>query len=218
MRPSFPGAKKLSLAPLPFIRGRRLGTLLPVRAPEQSPGFRLFGEREGISVGPVLNFQTRRNEKDVGAAADNVGFTVEPGAFFQAFVRPDIRVRVEARHEIGGHDAFVGDVMADHVLRPSDNRFVVNIGPRLRLSDLKYESALFRRDAGAVSEPRMPAYTPGGGIYSVGAGLGVLYQFTPAWGAYGYAEYERLTGDAAGSPIVRRFGSRDQLSLGLAAT
>jgi outer membrane protein len=32
---------------------------------------------------------------------------------------------------------------------------------------------------------------------------------------FGFARYERLVGDAAKSPIVRDFGSRDQLSAGI---
>ena len=40
-------------------------------------------------------------------------------------------------------------------------------------------------------------------------------QLGSRWGLFSYARYERLIGDAAKSPIVRRFGSRDQLSAGL---
>ena len=32
---------------------------------------------------------------------------------------------------------------------------------------------------------------------------------------FGFARYERLVGDAAKSPIVREFGSRNQLSAGI---
>jgi outer membrane protein len=35
---------------------------------------------------------------------------------------------------------------------------------------------------------------------------------------FGYGRYERLVGDAADSPIVREFGSRNQLSGGLGLT
>jgi outer membrane protein len=35
------------------------------------------------------------------------------------------------------------------------------------------------------------------------------------WGLFGFARYERLVGDAAKSPIVREFGSRNQLSGGI---
>ena len=55
-------------------------------------------------------------------------------------------------------------------------------------------------------------------ISAVGAAAGYIKQLTPRWGIYSYARYDRLVGDAAASPIVRRFGSRDQISGGLALT
>ena len=39
-------------------------------------------------------------------------------------------------------------------------------------------------------------------------------QFGPRWGLFGYARAERLIGDAAKSPLVRTYGSRNQLSAG----
>ena len=35
---------------------------------------------------------------------------------------------------------------------------------------------------------------------------------------FGYARYERLVGDAGNSPLIRQFGSRDQLSGGVGLT
>ena len=58
-------------------------------------------------------------------------------------------------------------------------------------------------------------YRPGGGVYGVAAASGVSVQMNSRWGLFGYARYERLVGDAARSPIVRRFGSRNQLSGGI---
>jgi outer membrane protein len=43
-------------------------------------------------------------------------------------------------------------------------------------------------------------------------------QLTPRWGIYTYAGLDRLVGDAADSPVVRQFGSRNQLSAGAALT
>jgi outer membrane protein len=45
-----------------------------------------------------------------------------------------------------------------------------------------------------------------------------MRQLTPRWGIQTFARYDRLIADPARSPIVRRFGSRDQLSAGVAAT
>jgi MipA family protein len=61
----------------------------------------------------------------------------------------------------------------------------------------------------------LPVYTPRGGIYGVAATGGLSVQLDSRWGLFGYARYERLVGDAARSPIVRQFGSRDQLSGGI---
>jgi outer membrane protein len=44
---------------------------------------------------------------------------------------------------------------------------------------------------------------------------GLTTQFDERWGLFGYARAERLVGDAAKSPIVRAYGSRNQLSAGL---
>ena len=61
----------------------------------------------------------------------------------------------------------------------------------------------------------LPAYNPGGGVHSLGAEAGLTYRLGRRWGLFGYAGYDRLIGDAADSPIVRAFGSRDQFSGGL---
>ena len=45
---------------------------------------------------------------------------------------------------------------------------------------------------------------------------GLTYKLDRHWGLYGWAGYDRLIEDAADSPIVRAFGSRDQFSAGFA--
>jgi outer membrane protein len=52
----------------------------------------------------------------------------------------------------------------------------------------------------------------------VGGNAGFLKQLTPQWGIYVYGKYERLVDDASRSPIVRRYGSRNQWSGGLSLT
>lgn len=42
-----------------------------------------------------------------------------------------------------------------------------------------------------------------------------LPQLTPCWGISTHAKYDRLLGDAANSPVVRRLGSRNQLHGGI---
>ena len=218
VRPSFPGADSYDLGPLPVIRVRREGEPLPIRSPDQNTAFRLLGKRDGVSVGGTFNFQSARKEKDVGAPVGNVDFTFEPGVFAQGFLSDNLRLRAEVRRGIGGHNAFVGDVAADYVLRGADDRFVATIGPRVRLADARYNRRYFGVSLDRAVATGLPAFDTSAGTYAVGATVGLLYRFSPRWAGYGYAGYDRLTGDAARSPITRAYGSRDQYSAGIALT
>lgn len=218
MRPGYPGADNLRLAPLPVVRVRREGQPIPLRAPDDGATIRAIGSEFGWSAGGTFNFQGDREDEDVGAAVGDVGFTVEPGLFVQGYLRPDIRFRAEGRRGVGGHDAFTGDVSLDYVLRTPGDRFVGSIGPRVRLGDARYQRAYFGVTDDAAVATRLPAYRPGGGLHATGVAAGGLYQFNERWGVFAYAGYDRLVGDAADSPLVRRFGSRDQASGGIALT
>ena len=215
--PKYPGADKLQLAPLPGISFRRVGDPLNFSTADQGSGIGLLGTRSKIDFGPVVRLQGKRKPKDVGAPVDPVGFTVEAGGFFQAWLTPALRFRVEARKGLGGHKGWIGQAGVDAVFR-DDDRTVFSIGPRLYASDSRYQNAYFGVSPAAAVRTGLPAYAPRGGFHGVGALAGIVHQFSPTWGMAAYAGYERLTRDAAKSPIVRAFGSRDQFSAGLGLT
>jgi outer membrane protein len=64
----------------------------------------------------------------------------------------------------------------------------------------------------------LPVYTAGGGVYSYGAGAQARYFWNPQFATHVFVEYERLTGDAANSPLVVQRGSPNQFTYGLGAT
>jgi hypothetical protein len=55
-----------------------------------------------------------------------------------------------------------------------------------------------------------------GGLQAVGMTAGAIRQINARWGIYSYAKYDRLVADPGRSPVVRAFGTRDQLSGGIA--
>lgn len=215
--PKYPGADSMLVAPLPRLDIRRVGEPLHFTAADQGSSIGLLGHRSRIDFGPVVKFQGKRKEKDVGAPVGNVGFTVEAGGFVDAWLSPNLRLRAEGRKGLGGHKAWIGDVGADAVFRGGDST-IFSIGPRLRLSDARYQRAYFGVTPAVAVRTGLPAYRPGGGAYAVGAVAGLLHQFSPKWGMWAYAGYDRLIRNADTSPIVRAFGSRDQFSGGLALT
>jgi len=213
--PSFPGGDDYKVGPLFTGFSRRAGDPIPLRTPDDGIDISLIGNDSFIDFGPLLQFQGERDDEDVGAAVGDVDFTLEAGAFVNFNIGDSFRIRLEGQKGIGGHEALVGTIAADVALRPSIDT-LVTFGPRLRVNDDDYADAYFGITPAVAAVTGLPAYDPGGGVRAVGAIAGITHQLTRSFGIYGYAGYDRLVGDAAESPIVRQFGSRDQFSAGLA--
>jgi outer membrane protein len=214
--PRYPGSDSLSINPMPIFDLRREGEPIGFEAPDEGAGFGLLGGDSAIDFGPALQFQGKRRERDVGAAVGNVPFTIEAGAFVQARLGDSFRVRVEARRGLGGHDGWIADVGADFIARGGDTT-IFSIGPRLRLSDDNYMDSYFGVTPAVAARTGLAAFDPDAGVHAVGGVAGLRHQFgaNDRWGIHAYARYDRLVGDAADSPIVTRFGSRDQFGAGL---
>ncbi|HEV2865586.1 MAG TPA: MipA/OmpV family protein [Allosphingosinicella sp.] len=212
--PKYPGGDSLGVSPMPIIGLRRQGAPLPFEAPDEGWGFGLLGDDSPINFGPAIQFQNRRQEEDVGAPVGDVGFTVEAGAFVEVFPVRNFRLRAEGRQGLGGHRGMIGDLGADFVVRDRDT-YVFSIGPRARFSDDDYQDAYFAVTPAVAAATGLPAYDPDGGLHAVGVVAGLTYMLNRNWGVTAYAGYDRLVRDAADSPIVREFGSRNQWSAGL---
>ena len=187
-------------------------------APDEGAGFALLrsGDRR-LSGGPVISFEGSRKAKDVGANLPKVGFTVEVGAFADYYVAENFRIRGEVLQGIGGHKGLAANLGGDFVARNGDE-WLFSVGPRVRIVNNKYNRAYFSVAPEDSIPSGLPAYDAKGGLQAVGLAAGYLADFSGPWGVYVYAKYDRLVGDAADSPIVRRFGSRDQFAGGLALT
>jgi outer membrane scaffolding protein for murein synthesis (MipA/OmpV family) len=214
--PSYPGSDSVSVRPLIDVARERGDEPFPFEAPDESFGFPIW-QQNGWAVGPAIGFEGKRTGDDVGTQLPKVGFTVEAGGFVQYEVTPNLRARVEVRQGIGGHKGLIANVGADYVSRVRDD-WLFSIGPRLTLADNDYQDAYFSLEPEDSAAAGLPAYSADGSVQSVGVMAGYLRQLTPRWGIYSYAKYDRLLGDAADSPIVREYGSRNQLSGGLALT
>jgi outer membrane protein len=213
LRPEFVGADDTEVAPLFDLDFARGTNEFAFEAPDY--GFDLpVISTGGFSFGPAVNLASARKNSDVGAPVGKVPTTVEAGAFASYELTKSIYLRAELLKGIGGHKGLVGTLGADQVWRDGD-RYVLSIGPRLLLSDARYQRAYFGVTPAVSLASGLPAYRPGGGVHGVAVASSLSVQFNPRWGIFGFARYERLIGDAARSPIVRELGSRNQVSGGL---
>ena len=213
LRPQFIGADDTSVAPLFHINIAHGAHEFSFAAPDDSPSIAVVSTN-GFSFGPAGNIEGRRRESDVGAPVGSVSRTFEAGGFVQYLAGDSFRLRAEVLKGINGHEGFVGAVGADKIWRDGD-RYVVSIGPRVLFSDARYQRAYFGVTPAASLASGLPTYRPGGGVHGVAVASGVIYALSSRWGLFGFGRYERLMGDAAKSPIVRVFGSRNQLSGGV---
>ncbi len=213
--PSYPGADHNAVRPLFDFATARGDTQFDYEAADESPNITLY-EHNGFAAGIAVGLQSARTRKRAGADLTKVAFSVEPGVFASYYLAPQLRAYGEVRKGANGHEGVVSLLALDYVQRDGD-RWLLAVGPRVNLSDAKYRRAYFgvsQRDATAAG---IPVYRVGDNVvHSVGLAATGLRQLTPRWGLYGYLGYDRLTGDAARSPITQRLGSKNQASAGLA--
>ena len=213
--PSYPGADDMDFVAFPSVSFRRAGTPVRYSAPDDGLSFS-FVEQSSLTIGVVGRYQGGRylasDRRLFGL--EKIDWAIEPGVFMEYWPVEFLRARGEIRHGINGHDGFVADFGLDVVQRYG--AFTLSVGPRLALGDSSFARTYFGvTPYEAALNGRVTAYRPSGGITSVGVTSGLTYDWSDQWSTTGYVSYKRLVGDAADSPIVKRFGSENQVGLGL---
>lgn len=214
--PSYPGSDDLQIYPLFEFERVDSDREFDFEAPDESFAFDLF-HTGGFSFGPLVNFEDSRTSEDVGTVLPKVGFSVEPGVFAQMDFSENFRVRSEVRKGISGHEGWIATAGADVILRDRDE-WLFSFGPRLTWSDDKYHDAYFSVAPIDAPAAGLPAFDAEGGIQAYGGLASTMFQVSKHWGIMAFGKYDRLTGDAADSPIVLVHGSRDQFSFGAGLT
>ena len=223
--PAWPGAatNKIRFVALPLVSVRKAGTPPEFFGPRDSLGIDLidFG---AVKFGPALRLVPARRASAYTElnGLGNVDFAVQAGAFAEYWPVPWLRMRGELRQGFAGETGVTGDAIIDAVGR--FGALTLSAGPRLTAQSAAATSPYFsitpaQSAASTIAGlPMLPVYDAGGGLYSYGAGTQARYFFTPQWSTLAFIEYERLTGDAANSPLVTARGSPNQTTLGLAFT
>lgn len=203
--PSYEGAKSYLLTPYPIVRLKYL----------KIGNMEIGGEKKGgFSLFPSFKVRSQRSALD-GSKLE--GLPTVPQSFELglgiAYETDDFRIFAEARNGVIGHHGWNGEIGLDLISKPSPD-WTLAIGPRASFADNRYFDAYFGVD---VATAKVAAFNPDPGLKSFGLAASARYEFAPqlAWEAS--AEYARLTGDAANSPIVQ---SKDQFTVrtGLAYT
>lgn len=214
LTPAYPGADRMSLSPFFDFGIARQGDEFAYEAPDESFGFPIISAG-GIHLGPTLAVTDARKIHDSMNGLRAIDTTFEVGLSVEADITSQLYFYAEFRRGLGGHDAWTGQAGLDYILRNGDG-WLLSAGPRLTWGDRRHTRSYFGISPTESADTGLSAYDPSGGIQSAGAVIGGLYQLNQRWGLAAYGGYSRLVGNAADSPIVRRFGNRNQWSTGLA--
>ena len=97
---------------------------------------------------------------------------------------------------------------------PLSSTVFAGVGAGLTWSSSSFMQQRFGVTTGAAAASGLPTYTAGAGVRQVYAWPAVVWRFSPRWFAAGGAFYQRITGDAADSPIITQRGDRNQWTVG----
>jgi len=223
--PAWPGApdSKFGYSGMPLFSVRKDGTPPEFFGPRDSFGFSVLDLGQ-FKLGPAVRLVWERKASSYAAlnGLGNVNFAVQGGAYAEFWAVPWLRLRGEVRQGVGGETGVTGDLFLDAVVPAGPLRF--SAGPRLTLQSAAAIAPYFSitttqsLNSKIAGLPQLPVYNAGGGLYSYGGGGQIEYFFNPQWSAHTFAEYERLAGSAADSPLVTERGSPNQFTFGVGGT
>ncbi len=213
--PSFEGSGGSMLRPFPLIDIRRAGTPWQFRSARDGASVGVL-ETGSFRLGPTVKLKLPRRERDDGnlRGLGDIAWAPEFGGFAEYWPQPWLRTRAELRQGFGGHHGVVSDITADLVAAVTP-LLTLSAGPRLTLTSRSASAPYLGITPAQSAASGLPAFEASAGLHSIGAGAQARYEWSPQWAGYFFVEYERLTGNAADSPLVTLRGSRDQVSTGI---
>ncbi|SFM93418.1 MipA/OmpV family protein [Methylobacterium pseudosasicola] len=216
--PRFQGSRQAGFWGLPYLSFRKADEPREWWSPDDGLDVTLVGEGR-LQAGAVLDFREGRfpNDDRRLAGLPRLPATVGLGLFGEVWpIAETLRLRAEVTQGIRAHDGLLAKLGADLV--GHFGRFTLSAGPRLVLGD----AAAMQLDFDVPVEPtlvnpRLTPYRASAGARSAGATATLSYAWSEAWQTLGYVRYDRLIASASGSPIVRRIGTADELTVSVGA-
>ncbi len=216
--PRFQGGKQVGLWGLPYLSFRKADEPREWWSPDDGLDVTLVGEGR-LQAGAVLDFREGRfrNDDHRLAGLPRLPVTVGLGVFGEFWpIAETVRLRAEVTQGIRAHDGIIAKLGADLVSHVG--QFTLSMGPRFVLGD---EAALrldFDVPVGTtLVNPMLAPYRAAAGPRSAGATASLGYDWSEAWQTLGYIRYDRLIASASRSPIVRRIGTPNELTVAIGA-
>ena len=174
--------------------------------------------RAGFKAGPMLRIDPGRgniNRPGVPGLS-KIAVSLEGGGYVAYSVGP-ARVRLRLREALtGGH----GGTVAELEFRSGLFRrgaFGAGVQVATVWGSRTYINAFYGVTPAQAAATGLRLYTPGAGFKDVNAAVFAEYKISPRWAMLGAAQFVRLVGGPANSPIAERRGLTNRVNFGLFA-
>lgn len=219
--PDYEGSDDYEIQPLPFvsivyddfifIQGPSLGlNLINFEGP--------FGE-DRIKAGPIARYGFGRDEDDNNAldGLGDIDDSIEVGGFVNYEVGIWSAGLAVVQDVGGGHEGLLAEATTG-IAVPLTDQLRSSLEASASWADSSYMDTYFGISSSQSAKSGLQRFDADAGFKDVAITLGLDYMFTESIGLSGRAQYKRLIGDAADSPIVDDEGSEDQFFTGLFLT
>lgn len=174
---------------------------------------------EGLKAGPIVRYSGGRDEDDNNAldGLGDVDDSIEVGGFVGYELGIWSAALTVTQDVAGGHEGLLAE-MSTGVAVPLSETVSSSIEASATWADSNYMDAFFGVSGGQALRSGYARHEADAGFKDVGIAVGLNYMVTETITVAGRAEYKKLLGDAADSPIVKDEGSDDQFFTGMFLT
>lgn len=173
-------------------------------------------------VGPIFSYQFGRSDVDdeVIDRLSDVDSTIQ-GGLIVSYIYNNLegipwrfRVGAQVMGDLGDVYSGTNSSLWANFWFPISRKAVIGLGGGASWASSSYNQAYYGITPKDARASGLPVFTPGGGLTQWYAWPAVVVQITPEWYAGAGLLYQRISGDAADSPIVKR-GDANQWSGGV---
>ena len=172
-------------------------------------------------IGPIFSFQFGRNDVDdkIISRLPDVDNTVEGGVVVSYIYNNlegipwRLRVGAQVMGDLGDVYSGANSGLWANFWFPVSHKAVIGVGAGASWVSSSYNQAYYGVTQKGSQASGLPVFSPGGGLTQWYAWPALVIQITPEWYMGAGLLYQRIAGDAADSPIVKR-GDASQWSGG----
>jgi MipA family protein len=209
--PTYEGGKKYSVFPGGSLAITRPWEFDSYAAPDDAASFAILNTKR-ISFGAAAAIRENRGNDSQLEGMRNIGWSLQGGGFVNVWPTSWMRLHVEALKGLTAQSGLVVNTGADFVSHPG--KWMIAAGPRFSWGDNHFNGTYFGvTGAEAAASPYIAnPYLAKAGPHFAGLEANAEYKWLRRWRLTFDATYHHLLSDDANSPLVKQFGSADQLS------